>query len=868
MKSEMINTINMVINYNNINNNNNNMRRDGGTLISIDDFDIDYSVFPISNRQIDATWHEQALARQEEGRVPKIEYSSAYPTSRQGIERSRRAVTLIRMRLNLSSSNDGSKTLPLTPEAFQVHLRLKRAKATLLNHFQLKHQVERKAAAIKAAQDACYFKMQRAEAKRRLALLSAAAAAVGRSRVRSNQHQRQALSVTGATSSCGCGHLSYEDVCKMSTVQLLGLLSELRDLSCDDMRYAIVQGELGARSMETHTAAFHFFLQCEEDKATRAIAESRAAFASEASTDTEQLHHGQRLAKEKNYEGYVAENDQDVASRIGEHSISNLKTWDPPLLPALRKHVERLPINTPSQFYEYLQAMNEFKTEQQARRRSAIFRWVMAGIMFALVLIAIVTVGLPINNSLPEATDILTQPSLAQMMPTIPHSAILTLPMNSTMLNCSYSPKAGYSRMMIYSSVELLFQQTATRIAPTVAENTELESRSVAADDPIQVKIMFFAEPCLSGRPLSMTDRAANVGHRTMPTSNSIWTDSYSSSHSFRCVQVAERYDSMACASVELLLPPWAYQHFASTALSTIKNPGAIVIFQQAATWKAPNVAESTELERRSVAADDPIQVEIMFFAEPCLSGQPLSMMDRAANIGHRTMPTRDSIWTDSYSSSRSFSCVQVTERYDSMAHASVELLLPPWAFWNPASIALSTIISPGAIVIFQQATASVELLLPPWAYRHPASTVLSTIVGHGVIDIFQQSATRISPNVAESAALMSRWIASSALPIFLIHNGPTRRFASVPTIARGAPLLPQHQHPAVPPPPEPPPGLSRGGRLRFWICHRGGVLTVAYLLESPLPPPEPPPAHSLWLFLGWVFALCCLMTDAPSLLP
>ena len=52
MKSKTINTINMVINYNN--NNNNNMRRDGGTLISIDDFDIDYSVFPISNRQIDS----------------------------------------------------------------------------------------------------------------------------------------------------------------------------------------------------------------------------------------------------------------------------------------------------------------------------------------------------------------------------------------------------------------------------------------------------------------------------------------------------------------------------------------------------------------------------------------------------------------------------------------------------------------------------------------------------------------------------------------------------------------------------------------------------------------------------------------------
>ena len=153
-----------------------------------------------------------------------------------------------------------------------------------------------------------------------------------------------------------------------------------------------------------------------------------------------------------------------------------------------------------------------------------------------------------------------------------------------------------------------------------------------------------------------------------------------------------------------------------------------------------------------------------MFFVEPCLSGRPLLMTDRAANIGHRTMPTSNSIWTDSYSSIRSFSCVQVAERYDSMACASMELLLPPSAYQHFASTALSTIISPGAIVIFQQATASVELILPPWAYRHFASTALSTIVGPGAIDIFQQAATRIAPNVAESAALLSRWTASSAI--------------------------------------------------------------------------------------------------------
>ena len=205
-----------------------------------------------------------------------------------------------------------------------------------------------------------------------------------------------------------------------------------------------------------------------------------------------------------------------------------------------------------------------------------------------------------------------------------------------------------------------------------------------------------------------------------------------------------------------------------------------------------------------------------MFFAESSLPWRPLSKTDHAAHIGHQTTPTSNSILTDSYSSSHSFSCVQTAERYDSMACASVELLLPPGAYQHPASMSLSTNISPGAIVIIQQA------------------------------------ATRIAPNVAKSAALKSRLTASSAIPIL------------VPTIAQGTPLLPQHQHPAVPPP-----SLSQGGRLRFWGYHCGGApLTLQYLLELPLPPPEPPPAHSLWPFLGWAVALCCLMSDILSLLP
>jgi len=804
-------TTNETINNNNINkminsNNNDNMRCDNRILIRIDDFDIDYSVFPISNRQIDETSHEQALARQEEGRVHEIERSSAYLASKQVIERSIRAVTLTRIRLNLkiSSSNEGSKPLPqTTSEALQVHLRLKQAKSTLLKHFQLRHKMQRKAVAIRAAQDACNLKIQRAKARRRLALVSAAAAAVGRSWVRLRHQPRRAFPET--SSSCDCDPLSYEDVCKMSTVQLLGLLSKLRDSSCLDLRYALVQGELGARSMETHVVAFHAFLQYEEDKATREIAKSREAVTFEESTDSKQLHHGQaELAQEKSQDGYVADSDDhhdDGASSRGSH-IADLESWDPPLLPDLRKHVEWLPINTPSRFYEDLQAMNEFKTEQQARRRSALFRWLVAGIMFAALL----------------ATAA---------------SALLF--------------KRGQSEAVVMPAVK-------STALPLLSPTIPAISSSVIAMPPTN-----------STRPQYRSDSALSP-----------------------LTSLKASYSSMIYSSVELLLPPWAFRHPASMALSTIVSPRAIVIFPQA-TRIAPNitVAESAELRSQS-SGPDPVQVKIAPTSKPSLPRRrPLLMMDHAAMIvEHPTVPTNSSITMTNSCSSHALPYTQTAERSASMAFASVELLITPLAPTSKTSLPmmdLSAMIvghptvpincsititdscSSHALPCSQTANgfssmpyASVEILLPPWAYHHPASLTLSTIVSPRVIAISHHQPTTIALNVSESDRLRrSRSTSSSTLPIVMSQQ-VLIRFAAVPTISQGALLLPQHQHAAALPPPDPPPGLSRSGRFRG--CHCGGALPVAYLLESPLPPPEPPPGALVVAVLG--LGVCIVLFD------
>jgi len=709
-------------------------------------------------------------------------------------------VTLTRIRLNLnssSSSNDGSKPLPqTTSEALQVrHLRLKQATATLLKHFQLRHKMQRKDAAIKATQEACNLKIQRTKARRRLALVSAAAAAVGRSRVRSHHQRRQALPETSAHSSCDCDQLSYAEVCKMSTVQLLVLLSKLRDSSCHDLRYALVQGELGARSMETQVVAFHAFLQCEEDKATRAIAESREAVAFEASTHPKQLHHGQaELAPEKSHDGYVADNDDhhdDGASSRGSH-IADLASWDPPLLPELRKHVEWLPINTPSRFYEDLQAMNEFKTEQQARRRCALFRWRVAGIMVAALLATAASAllfkrGLSDAYVMPAVKSTTALPLLPPTIPSLHSSAIVMHHTNSTMSPCSskdsaLSPltslKASYSSM-IYSSVELLLPPWAHRHPTSMAVSTFVSSRELViiqpsaldkqASHPLNDFALYLetqsrghsvaTDLSTLGRPRPIVTIPAHERispsiidrHPTVPTNSSITMTNSCSGHALPCDQTADWYASMAYASIELMLTPLA-----------------------------PTSKPSLPRRRPS-----------------------LTMNHAAMIVEHPTVPTNSSITMTNSCSGHALPCGQTVQRYASMAYASVELLLPPWAF------------------------------------RHPASMALSTIVSHRGIAILRHQPTTIASEVSESAGLRSRSTSSSALPFVMSKLGLIR-FASVPTIAQGALLLPQHQHAAALPPPDPPPGLSQSGRFRG--CHCGGALPVAYLLESPLPPPEPPP--------------------------
>ena len=756
--------------------------------------------------------------------------------------------------------------------------------------------------------------------------------------------------------------------------------------------------------MESQVTAFHAFLQYEEDKATRAISESREAVTFEASTDSEQPHHGQAgLVQEKSHVGYVANNidhHDAVASPVVEH-ISDLESWDPPLLPSLRRHVKWLPINTPSCFYEDLQAMNEFKIEQQTRRRSAICLGLAAGYIFAVLLAALKAPLLFSSGPRGALFDLVQAarrpavkstalPLLSPTMPTIHSSAIVMHPINSTSNSVfpQAHPKTSYSSIT-YLSVELCFLPWGHQRPTSMAVSTFVKSRELVIIIPSsdkQARMTITSSVVSSSHPVNITLYLGTQSHghsiattlstigspkhvvtipaheriapstidkySTAPANTSIVANSYSS-HAMPCAPTAEWYPFMADASIELLsLPRWAYQHPASMNLSTIISPKAIVVFQHQATRIVLNdtVSDSAELMSHLVALDPTQVIKIKHISKPFQPRQPLLKMDLAAIIGHPTAPANATLTTDSRSSS-TLPCTQTADRFSSMGYASVELLLPPWSFRHPASMALSTIVSPKAIVMVarHQATArialnaavaesaelmsrsaapdpaqaieitptselsrprqlllmmdraaiighptapsntclttdsnlnsilpcsqtteqyssmayaSVELLLPPWSFRHPASMALSTIVSQRAIVILQHQPTMIAPNVSDSAQLRSQSTSSGALHIVMGGKHCLIRFASVSTIEHGVLLLPQHQHPASPPPPDPPPGLSQHGQ--FWGCHCGGALAVAYLLESLLPPPEPPPAH---MFLGWVFALCCLMSDVPSLL-
>jgi len=824
-------------NFNNKTTINCNMSKDNSETyyIPIDDFDVDYSVLPISNRQIDATLHESALRRQEEGRV--IMLSTPHRAARRAIERSRRAAVLARIRLRLdpNSKSDG-KFLPLTPEAFQVHLRLKRAKATLLKHFQLKHKMQRKAAAIKATQDACDLKIQRAKARRRLALVSAAAAAVGRSWVRSLQQQRPVPLPPTCTLI-----LSYEDICAKTTAQLLGMLLELRD-SNDHRLYAMVQGELGARSIEGKLKAFDSFLHCQEDKASRA-ASATAGILLSVEGDPE-----------NGYACYPtdAPSEDDEASLADEH-IDDLDSWDPPLLPALRKHVGWLPNNTPLQFYEDLRAANEYKTEQ-ARKRSTRMRWIAVASTFAVILVAVAFVFLSsiihtVNqvSSMPVVKRDLT---IVQIRTTTPTNNVSILLVD---YSCSSRTTADRYSTMPYASVELLLPRWAYRHPTSMALSTIVSPRAIvvfqqatriappnfaeSADDRIfwatsdpnlvdtipTVKMPTLPSPSIPMRTLSMLSHPSILAEQ--PTVllaknvSMLVVSCPNNSALYRSKPADLLYSSMPYTSVELLLPRWAYRHPASMALSAIISPRAIVVFQQAARIE-PNFAKNDEPMNRSVAFDPDIVHTI-----------PTAELSPLLHLPMQTLSI--------------------------LAHPSI-LAKQPTVLLASSSITMTDSCSSTANGFSSMPYASVEILLPPWAYHHPASLTLSTIVSPRVIAISHHQPTTIALNVSESDRLRrSRSTSSSTLPIVMSQQ-VLIRFAAVPTISQGALLLPQHQHAAALPPPDPPPGLSRSGRFRG--CHCGGALPVAYLLESPLPPPEPPPGALVVAVLG--LGVCIVLFD------
>ena len=235
-------------------NSNNNMRRDGGTLIGLDDFDIDYLVLPSTmNDGISETLHERALQKQEEGRVLELKHLPKYQAAKKVLERSKRAVLLARFRLEQSSSSSNRnsddkdtikniktarinrrQSLPLTAYELKLHLLLIRFDTRL--RYVVEHR--RKAKAKKAAQEA------QMESRRRAALVAQEAAAVGRSMLL-KQEQRRFLSATmtgsNANGKCPLSSHSYEDIRSKTTSQLLWMLSDLRD-SGDHRLHAMVQG--------------------------------------------------------------------------------------------------------------------------------------------------------------------------------------------------------------------------------------------------------------------------------------------------------------------------------------------------------------------------------------------------------------------------------------------------------------------------------------------------------------------------------------------------------------------------------------------------------------------------------------------------
>ena len=817
-------TINII---NNIHNNN--TSRDGGTRSNInkhdqgkgngngngngnDDFDfIDYEVLPISNRKIDARSHESALRTQEEGRSFKP--LPAFLATKRVLARSRRKAELARIRLDPdskqhddTSSNDDGKPLPLTPQAFHAHLRLEREKATRLARL-------RKDAALMATQEACNWMIQRREARRRLSLVSAAAAAAGRSRDREHQRrQRRQVVLPQPTSTATI--LSYEDVCEKTTAQLLGMLLELRD-SSDHFMYAMVQGELGARAMETQVAAFHAFLQCEEDKASRAIAAAAAAEATVEGTnddDVKLLQQGQgqahdpglqELEDQKNdCECYVADDESSFLSK----SISDIDAWDPPLLPCLRKHVERLPIGTPTQFLEDLRVMNEIKTEQ-ARRRHTIFRWIVAGMAFAALIATAKVAGFPFVSSVrpPTISDDLPplEPTVTSQELRMLHHLTNEMPRNSSIealaLPLQLSQSQSRHSRLIYSKVELLLPPWAHRHPASMALSTINSPRALAIVPQQAARII-------------ATENTDNV------TVN---------------------------ASEEPLIHSKNLLIGSSSALTTFVSPRALAIYHKRARVIPPSMVNSTAgLFLHSAGT----------FWQPASPRVPLSSVVRPTD--HRVQDTSTEQTSTLNRAQRSPPSTPLSATVISRAlaiyHQRRARMIPPIMVNSTFGLLLQSELTFRHLAIALQtdlrfqATSTEQTSTLNRAQRSPSPAALPTVAG--------------SRCVAYSAwRLVDRRIQkiqpSSELLIIVNQRDLIQVARAQPAFAR---VLGVAIHPLppdlLPPPPDPPPGsllfsifvflcgLAKIQGAGFWGYQGIGVLPVAYLVALPLPPPEPPP--------------------------
>ena len=810
-------------------NNNNHTRRDqqhSGTYTSIDDFDIDNAVLPIhNNREISTTSHQRVLQLQEEGRAHFLYASPSFLAVKQRIERSRRAAVLARLRIDRIYSSSRRRRssssiwprLPLSSNNFELHLRLVRNEASLAVLRDIL-EIRRKADARRATQEACNLKIQHAEARRRSALLSAAAVAVARSRLRKRERKQQQRqdhpSPTSRASSEFTPPLSYEDMRSKTTAQLLQMLSDLRD-SSDNRLHAMVQGELGARSKETGLTAFHAFLDCQEFTASRAIAaatEPRARLDDDEYDDYGLLQQGQGSECEVGYDCYSYRADDDD-SLLGEH-ILHLDDWDPPLLPSLMKYVERLPIGTPVQSFEDLQAMNEIRIERAQRTRTR--RWIGAGISVLAVLVWTVIVHLKSIKGL-ESPDFIqferSKPSIMSSELTMP--ALVHRGTNAS--STAISTVVRYpTRLPTSPSASLPILMHFVHLSETTAHS------SMTHGHVIELKLLPLVvhqhNPATTALSTSVIGAPLDASIRTLP---------------------APVLDSIACAgNVELFLPPLVHHILASTALSNFVVSSALLL---------PS--------RQSVTTAN-LAMELMSL--PTLIDRPLASISLSSSVIGRTFFTFQDKKVPAPSINHTLPELGTTSSVGCLRSCLVSSnstwMLPHWNCPEKSK------------------PSRVELMLHSVVHQRPVSTAASTIVSPRDLAViatpfeFHQASTRpLSTTVSPRGLIIS----SPGLPrYFSVSWAPAITYAPV-LLRHVAHLLVSNRPAELLLPYEPDlvldallwnPAKIQGEGA--WACQGVEVLPVAYDVKLPLPPPEPPPPPFLHPCLAGtcMFELCCVI--------